>query len=98
MHANAEASYMSRSSKPKTKHAVIRRPGQQVDQNQRYSIIEGSELLRLGRSKLYGLIKSGKLAVIKEGARTYVPGSEIIRLSTLRPTSGGVEEILAATK
>ena len=54
-----------------------------VDARQRYSIPEGVQYLRLSRSEIYARIKSGTIKVIKDGKRTFVPGTEIIRLSTL---------------
>jgi len=54
-----------------------------LDENQRYSVPESSAYLRTCRAKIYQKIKSGELRIIKDGARTLIPGSEIIRLSTL---------------
>lgn len=55
---------------------------QQVDANQRYSIDEASALLRQSRCQTYKQIREGNLTPIKSGSRTYIPGKEIIRLST----------------
>lgn len=55
-----------------------------VDVDQRYSIDEASALLRQSRSQTYKQIESGDLSVIKDGRRTYVPGSEIVRRSQVR--------------
>lgn len=54
-----------------------------LDPLQRYSISEADSLLRQSRSKTYEDIANGVLRVTKDGARTYVPGSEIIRRSAL---------------
>ena len=54
-----------------------------LDANQRYSVTEANALLRQSRAKTYLDIASGALHVIKDGRRTYVPGSEIIRRSSL---------------
>jgi Helix-turn-helix domain len=54
-----------------------------LDAQQRYTIPEASELLRQSRAKTYTDITSGKIRIIKDGTRTYIPGSEIIRRSTL---------------
>jgi hypothetical protein len=54
-----------------------------VDPNQRYEILEGSAYLRQSRAKTYNDIAAGILKVIKDGKRVYIPGSEIIRRSTL---------------
>ena len=54
-----------------------------IDPNQRYSLQEANLALRQSPAKTFRDIKQGKLQVIRDGARTFVPGSEIIRLSTL---------------
>jgi hypothetical protein len=54
-----------------------------LDPLQRYEIPETNALLRQSNAKTYGDIKSGKIRVIRDGGRTYVPGSEIVRLSSL---------------
>lgn len=54
-----------------------------LDPLQRYDINETSLYLRVSRSKIYEDINAGTLRTIKDGARVYVPGSEIIRRSTL---------------
>jgi len=56
-----------------------------VDHQQRYEIPEASTYLRQSDAKTYLDIKQGKLRVIRDEGRTYVPGSEIIRRSTLSP-------------
>lgn len=56
-------------------------PPRALDPAQRYSILESLALLRTSRKTLYQLIGRGELRVIKQGRRTYVPGSEIARLS-----------------
>lgn len=54
-----------------------------VDPNQRYGIDEANAYLRQSRAKTYNDIAAGALKVIKDGKRTYIPGSEIVRRSTL---------------
>ncbi len=54
-----------------------------LDERQRYTIPESAYYLRFSRAKLYQLIKAGEIRVIKDGDRTYIPGTEIIRKSTL---------------
>jgi excisionase family DNA binding protein len=54
-----------------------------VDPHQRYEIPEACAYLRVGRVHLYKRIAAGELGILKDGTRTFVPGSEIIRLSTL---------------
>ncbi len=58
-----------------------------LDARQRYSVDEGIVYLRESRSRLYEKIASGELKIIKDGGRTYVPGSELIRLSRLNSAS-----------
>ncbi len=58
-----------------------------LDARQRYSVDEGIVYLRESRSRLYEKIASGELKIIKDGRRTYVPGSELIRLSRLNSAS-----------
>jgi hypothetical protein len=52
-----------------------------LDTHQRYSVPEALALLRTSRKTFYDLVKTQRVAVIKEGKRTYVPGTEIARLS-----------------
>jgi helix-turn-helix protein len=54
-----------------------------IDVNQRYSLVESSATLRQSEATTYNQIRSGKLRVIRDGGRTYIPGSELVRLSTL---------------
>ena len=51
------------------------------DERLRYTVPEASALLRQSRAKTYLDIKNGKLRPIRDGARTYIPGSEIHRRS-----------------
>lgn len=61
--------------KPSTPHAPS------LDELQRYTIEETCAFLRQSRQKTYDDINKGLLTVIKDGRRTYVPGSEIARRS-----------------
>jgi len=54
-----------------------------VDPAQRYTIREAMAYLRQSREKTRTDILNDKLKVIRDGSRVYVPGSEIIRRSTL---------------
>jgi hypothetical protein len=60
----------------------VSRPNR-IDPNQGYSIEEGAAASNCSRSWLYVLIKKGEIRVKKNGRRTTVPGSEIIKLNTL---------------
>ncbi len=53
------------------------------DERLRYSIPEASALLRQSRAKTYLDIRAGLIRVIRDGARTYVPGSEILKRSAI---------------
>jgi hypothetical protein len=70
-------------SKNRAKRKPKRPPPPAFDPLQRYEIPEANALLRQSNAKTYGDIKAGKIRVIRDGGRTYVPGSEIARLSTL---------------
>jgi len=56
-----------------------------IDPNQRYSIPEANAILRQSRAKTYLDIGAGKLHVVKDGARRYIHGTELIRRS--RPSA-----------
>lgn len=64
-----------------TKHR--RAPLAPLDPLQRYTVEEAIAYLRSSRRTIYADISEGRLGIIKEGARTYVPGSEIVRRSAL---------------
>ncbi len=57
-----------------------------VDANQRYSVDEALAYLRTSRRPFYEKLNAGLIATITEGRRRYVPGSEIVRLSSV-PTA-----------
>ena len=52
-----------------------------LDPQQRYSIPEASAYLRQSRSKTYMDIGAGTIVVIKDGKRTYIPGTVIAERS-----------------
>jgi excisionase family DNA binding protein len=60
-----------------------------LDVQQRYTVREALAYLRTSRKSLYALIAQGRLRVIKEGngkkrkGRTYLPGTEIVRLPSV---------------
>lgn len=49
----------------------------------RYTVPEGAGLLKQSVSRTWNDIREGKLAVIREGGKVYIPGSEIVRRSSL---------------
>ncbi len=54
-----------------------------LDPQQRYTVEEAIAYLRTSRATLYGLINSGAIKTISEGKRRFVPGSEIVRRSSV---------------
>lgn len=54
-----------------------------LDPSQRYSVREACRYLRVSRPYLYTKIRRGELRVLKDGSRTYVPGTEIARQSSI---------------
>ncbi len=58
-------------------------PAALLDPNQRYSIPEASGYMRICRARVYQKIANGELRVIKDGGRTFVPGTEIIAASRI---------------
>jgi excisionase family DNA binding protein len=50
---------------------------------ERYSIDEACAYLRQSRAKTYQDIRDGRLSIIKDGARSYVPGTAIAARSTI---------------
>lgn len=54
-----------------------------LDPLQRYEIMEATAYLRISRAELYKQLSDGRLKSIKEGRRRLIPGSEIVRRSTL---------------
>ncbi len=45
-----------------------------------YSPAEAARIIGCGRTKMYDLIKEGRIRVVKIGTRTIIPKSEIDRL------------------
>ena len=60
-----------------------------LDERQRYTVDEAIRYLRSSRATIYRDIAQGRLLTIQEGARRYVPGSEIARRSTVASVSPG---------
>jgi hypothetical protein len=50
---------------------------------QRYTVNESCRYLRKCRASLYRDIADGKIPIIKEGRRTYVPGAAIVERSRI---------------
>jgi hypothetical protein len=68
---------------PKTPPRKVRPVLPPVDAGQRYSVEETALYLRSSRWSVFMDLREGRLRAIREGRRTYIPGSEIIRRSTL---------------
>jgi len=56
-----------------------------IDPNRRYPVEDALKLLGYSRFTLYLDIKEGRIQTIKDRRRRFVPGSEIIRRSSLPP-------------
>lgn len=52
-----------------------------LDPAQRYTVSEALAYLRISRSRFYQNIDCGEIKILKDGSRTFVPGSEIARAS-----------------
>jgi len=59
------------------------------DERLRYTMDEASALLRQSVAKTWVDAKQGRIALLRDGGRTYVPGSEIARRSRLETPSAG---------
>jgi Helix-turn-helix domain len=68
------------------KKSADRRTIAPVDVAQRYTIAEAVSYLRISHASIYKEINARRIRVLKHGKRTYVPGSEIARLSRLEDT------------
>jgi hypothetical protein len=75
-----------KSANPKPRK-IVPSPGP-IDTNRRYPIKVANELLSQSNSKTYEDIAAGRLKIIKDGKRTYIPGSEIVRRSTVVAAAG----------
>jgi predicted DNA-binding transcriptional regulator AlpA len=65
------------------KKSADRRSLAPVDTAQRYTIAEATCYLRISHASIYKEINARRLRVLRHGKRTFVPGSEIARLSRL---------------
>jgi len=65
--------------KSKYKPLPVVAPPAVIDPNQRYSLREAFAALRISDITGYRDMRAGKLRVIKEGRRSFVHGSELIR-------------------
>jgi len=69
-----------------------------VDVAQRYTIAEATCYLRISNASIYKEINARRLRVLKLGRRTFVPGSEIARVSRLAGTPDEPREAVAPAK
>ena len=63
-----------------------------LDLSQRYTIVEAMAYLRISRARLYAKVKAGEIEIIKDGSRSFIPGSEIAKQSAL-PAEGKVSRV-----
>jgi hypothetical protein len=54
-----------------------------LDPQQRYTVHESIVYLRSSRKSFYDDVKCGRIRLIKDGRRSYIHGSELIRRSAL---------------
>jgi prophage regulatory protein len=82
------------------KKSADRRSLAPVDIAQRYTIAEATCYLRISHASIYKEINARRLRVLKHGKRTFVPGSEIARLSRVEeaPTVSVAPETSAPVK
>jgi len=52
-----------------------------LDIRQRYAIDEAARYLRISRARLYQKIAAGEIRLLKDGRRSFVPGSAIVAAS-----------------
>jgi hypothetical protein len=50
-----------------------------IDPNQRYELSESARILRLGDSTLFTRMREKRISVVKDGDRSFILGSELIR-------------------
>jgi hypothetical protein len=75
---------MSAKRKHKTPPALdARTPAALLDPLRRYRIDDAAAYLGISRAQLYIDIRTSKIATITDGKRRFVPGSEIVRLSSV---------------
>jgi hypothetical protein len=71
-----------------------------VDVAQRYTIAEATSYFRISHASIYKEISAHRIRVLKQGKRTFVPGSEIARLSRVdvAPTAPDDSQLNAPEK
>ncbi len=62
---------------------MTRSPLPPIDTQQRYTINEACQYLRISRPFLYEKVKRREIRILKDRSRSFIPGSEIVRNSTL---------------
>jgi hypothetical protein len=61
----------------------LRRTLAPIDANARYPVDLALVYLDCSRRQFYADVKAGRIRLIKVGRRSYAPGSELVRLSTV---------------
>ena len=69
-----------------------------IDVAQRYTIAEAVSYLRISHASIYKEINARRIQVLKHGKRTFVPGSEIARLSRVEDAQDAPREQLKPAK
>lgn len=54
---------------------------QQLDPLRRYDIPTALALLGISRKRFYANVNAGRIRLVKDGRRSFCPGSEIVRVS-----------------
>jgi prophage regulatory protein len=80
------------------KKSAAKQPLPPVDVAQRYTIKEATCYLRISHASIYKEINAHRIRVLKHGKRTFVPGSEIARLSRLEGTQDAPQETAVSPK
>jgi hypothetical protein len=61
--------------------ATKTQPLPQLDPLRRYSIADSLTLLGVSKKRFYAHVKAGRITLLKDGRRSFCPGSDIARLS-----------------
>ncbi len=73
------------SASPRSQRRELPVPPAVIDANQRYSLAESAAILRVSLPTLYKRMAEEDIEVIRDGGRTYVHGTELIRQSAPKP-------------
>ena len=82
MHSKAARTSSESGAADQTRIQILQ-PRPALDPMQRYGIEEACAYLRCSRGRLYEKVAAGEIRLIKDGRRSYVPGSEIAAQSRI---------------